>query len=107
MIDKETTMVGNGLSRNGRAIPPKRLDRTYKIFDTTSPALSGGKLDYCASGIDLHRKLVGEPFNIIVLLCVVYRNNHKDFAHLSRVRFVYMLAIRDKQREGKDNWSQL
>ena len=30
---------------------------------------------------------LGKPFNFIVLLCVVYQNNHKDFAHL----FLYVL----------------
>ena len=28
------------------------------VSNTTSPALSGGTLDCCASGIDLHRKWV-------------------------------------------------
>ena len=31
---------------------------TIIISNTTSPALRGGKLDCCASGIDLHRKWV-------------------------------------------------
>ena len=41
----------------------------------------------------------------MVLLCVVYQINHKDFVHL--LLYVLFTCLRTKQREGKDNWSQL